>query len=402
MVDRFFDPPLALTPTLSQREREQEILFPPALAEDQGAGVFEPAYLVKILLVKLSSLGDVVHALPVVQDILAALPGAQIDWVVEKSFAPVLALHPGVQRIIPCEIRRWRTAPLSAVTRQQWNAFKADLRQTEYDAVIDLQGLTKSAVVARLARLAPGGKRYALGNQTDGSGYEAPTRWVADVAIHLQPHIHAVQRSRELAARALGYAFAPSPDYGLKRPPAQAGRTHSATEKIANRVAFVHGTSRADKEWPLAHWTALGHRLNAAGYQIALPHGNEKEQLKSQAIARSLNDCASGQAVVWPILPLDALTRELAQCAGVIGVDSGVSHIAVALDLPHVQLYNFDTAWRTGPDAASGRQVSVYGAPSPSVDEVWRAWLGCLETVQGAQDPPPHALKGSSSRTHGA
>lgn len=349
----------------------------------------------KILLVKLSSLGDVVHALPVVQDILAALPGAQIDWVVEKSFAPVLALHPGVQRIIPCEIRRWRKSPLSAVTRQQWNAFKADLRQTDYDAVIDLQGLTKSALVARLARLAPGGKRYALANQTDGSGYEAPTRWVADVAIHITPHIHAVQRSRELAARALGYTFMPSPDYGLKRPSVQTERAHSAPEKIANRVAFVHGTSRADKEWPLDHWTALGHRLNAAGYQIALAHGNEKEKLKSQAIARSLNDRAPGQAVVWPLLALDALTHELAQCAGVIGVDSGVSHIAVALDLPHVQIYNFDTAWRTGPEAISARQVSVYATPEPSVDAVWQAWLVCVETVPPAQIQPSEPLEWS-------
>ncbi|MBG6073513.1 lipopolysaccharide heptosyltransferase I [Polaromonas sp. CG_23.6] len=357
---------------------------------------------VRILLVKLSSLGDVVHALPVVQDILAALPGAHIDWVVEKSFAPVLALHPGVRRVIPCEIRRWRKSPLSAVTRQQWNAFKADLRQTGYDAVIDLQGLTKSALVARLARLAPGGKRFALANQTDGSGYEAPTRWVADVAIHIQPHIHAVQRSRELVARALGYCLTPRPDYGLKRPLAQTGLDHLATEKVANRVAFVHGTSRADKEWPLGHWTALGQRLNAAGYQIALPHGNEKEKLKSQAIARSLNDGAPGQAVVWPLLALDALTHELAQCAGVIGVDSGVSHIAVALDLPHVQLYNFDTAWRTGPDAASARQVSVYAAPQPSVDAVWQAWLGCLATVQGVPGQASESLESSMRGADGA
>ncbi len=335
----------------------------------------------KILLVKLSSLGDVVHALPVVQDILAALPDAQIDWVVEKSFAAVVALHPGVRRIIPCEIRRWRKSPLSAVTRQQWNAFKADLRQTDYDAVIDLQGLTKSAVVARLARLTPGGKRYALANQTDGSGYEAPTRWVADVAIRITPHIHAVQRSRELAATALGYTLPFPPDFGLNRLDAQSGRAQEAIENRAakNRVAFVHGTSRADKEWPLAHWITLGHRLNAVGWQIALPAGSAKEQATSQNIADALNASGSAHAIVWPLLPLDALTHELAQCGGVIGVDSGVSHIAVALDLPHVQLYNFDTAWRTGPDASSGRQVSVFAQPAPTVDAVWNAWLACLE-----------------------
>ena len=337
----------------------------------------------KILLVKLSSLGDVVHALPVVQDIHAALPEAQIDWVVEKSFAPVLVLNTGLHRVISCEIRRWRKSPLADATRREWRAFRAALRHEAYDAVIDLQGLTKSAVVARLARLAPGGKRYALANQTDGSGYEAPTRWVADVAIRITPHIHAVQRSRELAARALNYTFAPHPDFGLKKHLAHTGHTFIAPERIANTVAFVHGTSRADKEWPLRHWTALGRRLNAAGYQIALSHGSAKEQSRSQSIARVLNEGAPGHAIVWPLLSLDALTQELARCAGVIGVDSGVSHIAVALDLPHVQLYNFDTAWRTGPGSVGGRQVSVFAQPAPGVDDVWQAWLGCLETVQG-------------------
>jgi heptosyltransferase-1 len=339
----------------------------------------------KILLVKLSSLGDVIHALPVVQDIRAALPGAQIDWVVEKSFAPVLALCPGLQRVIPCEIRRWRRSPLSALTRQQWNAFKADLRQTAYDAVIDLQGLTKSALVARLARLASGGQRYAMGNQTEGSGYEAPTRWLADVAIQIEPRTPAVQRSRELAARALGYTFTAHPDFGLKVPPAspasaaqagQAGQGEPESAARARQIAFVHGTSRSDKEWPLAYWIELGQRLKAAGYRIVLPHGNAKELATSQALADALNQGAPGSAQVWPLLPLDALTLRLARCAGVIGVDSGVSHIAVALDLPHVQLYNFDTAWRTGPDS-TGRQVSVFAEPAPGVDAVWQAWLAC-------------------------
>ena len=343
----------------------------------------------KILLVKLSSLGDVVHALPVVQDIRAAMPDAQIDWVVEKSFASLLARCPGLNRIVTCEIRRWRKSPLSAATRQQWGAFKAELQQTRYDAVIDLQGLTKSAVVARLARLAPGGKRYALANQTEGSGYEAPTRWVADVAIRVEPHIHAVQRSRELAARALGYMLPSSPDFGLNRPSAQVKRAQTAPEKIANRVAFVHGTSRADKEWPLAHWIELGRRFNAAGWQLALAHGNAKEQATSRAIAGALNKSEPANAIVWPLLPLDALTEELAQCEGVIGVDSGVSHIAVALDLPHVQLYNFDTAWRTGPNEAAGRQVSVFSQPAPGVDAVWQAWLGCLASVKAGQADQP-------------
>ena len=175
----------------------------------------------KILLVKLSSLGDVVHAVPVVHDIRAAFPAAQIDWVVEKSFAPLLARCPGLHRVIACEIRRWRKSFWTAATRHEWRAFKAALQQEHYDAVIDLQGLSKSALVARLARLAPHGKRYALANQTEGSGYEAPTRWVADVAIPITPHIHAIERSRQLAARALGYTPESSLDYGLNKALAQ-------------------------------------------------------------------------------------------------------------------------------------------------------------------------------------
>jgi heptosyltransferase I len=323
---------------------------------------------VKILLVKLSSLGDVVHTLPVVQDILGAMPEAQIDWVVEKSFATVLTQVQGLRRIIQCELRAWRKSPLSAATHAAWRAFKTDLQQDTYDAVIDLQGLTKSALVARLARLTPQGKRYAMANQTDGSAYEAPTRWAADVAIALQPHQHAVQRGRYLAAHALGYGASEPAKYELKMPVPQLIRAQAATKIIA----FVHGTSRADKQWQFQNWVELGKRLNAAGYTVAMVHGSVKELATSHAIAEKIS------AKVWPLIALDALTQELAQCDGVIGVDSGVSHIAVALGLRHVQIYNFDTAWRTGP-ISNNHQVSVFAQPSPSVDAVWHAWQRCQD-----------------------
>jgi heptosyltransferase I len=322
----------------------------------------------KILIVKLSSLGDVVHAMPAVQDIRRALPQAQIDWVVERSFASLAQRCAGVRHVIPCELRRWRKAPLTAATRVEWSAFKAALQREAYDAVIDLQGLTKSALVAWLARLTPTGKRYALANQTEGSGYEAPTRWVADVAITIEPHVHAVRRGRELCARALGYTIPDSESFGLQ---ALVDHALGAPETIASRpcVALVHGSSRADKQWPVAHWLDLAARLDAAGFDVALLHGTDAEQQRSEAMAREMT-----HARVWPRLALDALADALAGCAGVIGVDSGLSHIAVALDLPHVQLYNFDTAWRTGPvDRLCQR--SVYAHPTPSVDTVWQAWL---------------------------
>jgi heptosyltransferase-1 len=312
----------------------------------------------KILFVKLSSLGDVVHAMPALQDIRAALPQAQIDWVVERGFAPLVRGCAGVRRVIECELRRWRKSPFSAATRGEWRAFKQNLQQESYDAVIDLQGLTKSALVSRLARLAPQGRRFGLAAASEGSSFEAPARWLADVAITLPVHIDAETRSRELCARALGYALPAGKSYGL----------HSSAARTAV-VALVHGSSRADKLWPLASWQALGQRLNAQGYGVALPHGNAEEQAMAQRIAGGIE-----RAQVWPRLGLDELTDALGGCAGVVGVDSGLSHIAVALDLPHVQIYNFDTAWRTGPQQML-RQRCVFAQPTPSLDDVWQAWL---------------------------
>ncbi|MBE7365955.1 lipopolysaccharide heptosyltransferase I [Ramlibacter pallidus] len=312
-----------------------------------------------ILIVKLSSLGDVVHAMPAVQDLRAALPQARIDWVVERGFAPLAQRCEGVRRVVPCELRKWRKAPLARDTRAEWRAFRSELHREHYDAVIDLQGLMKSALVARMARLAPGGKRYAMANRTEGSSYEAPTRWVADVAVPVEPRSHAVQRSRDVCAQAFGYVPAASLRYGL-------GRAAATRE---DTVVLVHGTSRADKCWPEAHWVELGRRLVAQGHGIGLPHGSDDERARSERIAAALGP----RAQAWPRLSLDALTARMATCYGAIGVDSGLSHIAVALDLPHVQVYNFDTAWRTGP-IGHPRQRSVYAAPAPGVDSVWQAW----------------------------
>ncbi len=320
-----------------------------------------------ILIVKLSSLGDVVHAMPAVQDILAAHPNARIDWVVERAFAPLVSRCAGVQRVIPCELRRWRKSPWRASTRAEWRLFTQDLQQQAYDLVIDLQGLTKSALVARLARLTPAGARVAMANRTEGSGYEAPTRWVADRAYPMVPHSHALTRSRDVCAMALGYAVPNFISFGLQ---ARIDIKEDAPENVA-RVAFVHGTSRADKEWPFEHWVALGQRLHDHGLGVDVLHGNDAEEARSHALAQRIPG-----AVVWPRLRLDALTDRLATSAGVVGVDSGLSHIAVALNLPHVQIYNFDTAWRTGPlpQGPRVRQQAVFAQPTPDVATVWQAW----------------------------
>ena len=340
----------------------------------------------RVLLVKLSSLGDVVHTLPVVHDLHAGVPGVRVDWVVEKPFAPLLAQCTGIERVIACELRRWRQSPLAASTRREWRAFTAELKQQPYDAVIDLQGLSKSALIARLARLAPGGQRFAMAHPTDGSSYEAPTRWLADVAIELPRRVHAVQRARLLCAQALGYVAAEEvSDVGLGGEPAS-----SSVPSVPSvpTVLLVHGTSRRDKEWPFAHWVQLAAQLRSAGFGLALAHGSAAELATSEALAQAITASTpplSLPVAVWPRLPLDQLSHAMAACCGVVGVDSGLSHIAVALNLPHVQLYNFDTAWRTGPPAegepgARPWQRSVFAQPAPSVEAVWQAWQVCVQS----------------------
>jgi heptosyltransferase-1 len=320
------------------------------------------------LVVKLSSLGDVVHTLPAAMDIQANFPDAQIDWVVEPSFAPIVKACSAVHRVIACDLRYWRKNIWAPETRIQWRAFLTELQQQRYDAIIDLQGLTKSALVTWLARTSAKGKRYAMANATDGSAYESPTRWVADVAIDLEQHTHAMTRGRVVCASALKYEVPSILRYGLN--------IEQSIHNGKKTVVFVHGTSRADKEWPLANWHELGLRLSNAGYQIVLPHGNEEERLRSVAMAEMIP-----KAIVWPRMTIDKLMQAMSSTAGVIGVDSGLSHIAVALNLPHVQIYNFATAWRTGPVGIANekiRQQSVVDFPTPTVEAVWSLWQECV------------------------
>ena len=314
----------------------------------------------RVLIVKLSSLGDVVHSMPVVHDILAAHPGSVIDWVVEPGFAPLLRRVEGVSGIIECALRRWSKAWWTRAVRQEWRAFRTQLQAHRYDAVLDLQGLTKSALIARMAH----GVSHGLANRTDGASHEAPARWLVDHAIRIEPHIHALDRSRELAARALGYRVQGPPVFGL--------RAAVSTPSAAPTLVFVHGTSRDDKLWPEASWIELGRRAIEQGWRIALPHAGAVELARAQRLQQALGE----RAEVWPAMSLDALVDRMGATQGVVGVDSGLSHIATALNLAHVQVYNFPTAWRTGPQAAHGHrhQVCVEGQPTPSLEAVWQAW----------------------------
>ena len=323
----------------------------------------------RILIVKLSSLGDVVHALPVVADIRAAHAGATIDWVSEPAFAPVLRQVRGIAEVIECPLRSWlRRGWWTSAVRTEMRSFLRRLRRDRYDAIVDLQGLTKSAVIARLAR----GPSFGLANRTDGASHEWPARWLVTTPIRVEPRSHALDRSRALVAKALGSDDTPPPRFGLGAGAAATASAASPDAALASTVVLVHGTSRTDKLWPETSWVELGRRLANQGARVALPQSSEAERQRAHRIAGAIGDAAE----VWPAMPLGDLVERLARTAGVVGVDSGPSHIAVALDLPHVQIYNVATAWRTGPQVRHGHrhQVSIEGRPTPSVDAVWAAW----------------------------
>ena len=317
----------------------------------------------QILLVKLSSLGDVIQTMPVVQDLLRVWPQAQIDWVVEEAFAPLVERVEGVRKVLPIAQRRWRKTRWSGATREEQADFLERLQAESYDAVIDFQGLIKSALVARRAHVTKAGFRTTYANGSEACSYEWPVRWMLDRTVPMPRRIHAVARYRKLAAGALGYLADDAPVYKLRL---RAEPARAAGECV---IVFAHGTTRADNEWPQAAWLALGQRFIAQGYQIALPQSGALELAFTQRLATALG----AGAEVWSALTLAQVLDRMATAIGVIGVDSGLSHMAVALNLPHVQIFSQPRAWRAGP-VGQPHQRAVGGAIAPDVNEVWQAW----------------------------
>lgn len=321
----------------------------------------------RILIVKLSSLGDVVQTLPVVHDIHARFPGAAVDWVVEEAFAPLLRQAPTIARVLPLAQRRWRKARWDSGVRRERREFLRVLREQAYDAVLDLQGLIKSALVARKARLAPGGFTASFGNRSELCGYEWPVRYLVNRAVPMPRRVHAVARTRWMAAAALGYDTAvvdQPPVYPWAREPAPG----------APQVVFAHGTTRSDNEWPEERWRALGERFAADGFQVLLPQAGAREAEFARRLAAAIGPAAH----VLPPMDLAKLLARMAQASGLVGVDSGIAHMGVALGLPVVEIFSQPRAWRAGP-VGQPHQRAVGGEHVPDVDEVWTAWRACWD-----------------------
>ena len=267
-----------------------------------------------ILLVKTSSLGDVVHNLPVASDIRARFPEARIDWVVEEAFADIPRLHPAVRKVIPVAVRRWRRNLLAATTWGELREYRKVVRSERYDLVLDTQGLIKSAL---LARQVPGRR---AGYAAEAAREPLAARFYDDTYA-IPGNLHAVERNRRLAAAALGYAPNLPLDYGI------AAELLAAPWLPAQPYCvLLSASSRADKLWPEADWLQLAAALNARGLACVLPGGSAEERERAARLATGMQ-----QAVAAPPLGIAELARLLAGARVVVGVDTGLTHIAAAL-----------------------------------------------------------------------
>ena len=328
----------------------------------------------KILLVRVSSLGDVLHNLPLVADILRHHPGAQVDWVVEEGYVSLVRLNPMVRKVIPFALRRWKKGLGDAAVRAELRGFFRDLRFEAYDYVFDTQGLIKTGLIMAAARVHAGGQKIGMANGTEDSGYEGVSRIFHTKSVPVALRTHAVARGRQVVAASLGYAVDTPPDFGLTAPDPIETTGRPTWMPAGDYAVFFHATARAAKKWPFDDWVALGRAL--APLPILLPWGSPGERADAERLANALSN-----ATVLPKLSMmDAV--ELARHARLaVGVDTGLTHIAAAFVRPTVEIYCDSPRWKTEGNW-SPRIVNLgdAGAP-PTVEQVVTAARGLLQQV---------------------
>ncbi|CAO95129.1 lipopolysaccharide heptosyltransferase RfaC [Erwinia tasmaniensis] len=278
----------------------------------------------RVLMIKTSSMGDVLHSLPALTDAMRAIPDIRFDWVVEEGFAQIPSWHPAVDRVLPVAIRRWRKHWFGSRVREERVNFKRELQAREYDAVIDAQGLIKSA--ALVTRLAKGIKHGA----DSRSAREPFASWWYDKRHEIGKQQHAVQRTRELFAKSLNYPLpATMGDYAIAQ-----HFTQALPDSANPYLVFLHATTRDNKHWPESHWRELIALMQPAGLQIKLPWGAGHEYQRALRLAEGFDFVE-----VLPKLTLEQVAGTLAGARAVVSVDTGLSHLAAALDRPNITLY---------------------------------------------------------------
>jgi lipopolysaccharide heptosyltransferase I len=301
------------------------------------------------LIIRPSSLGDIVHALPIVHDLAQHRPGMAIDWVAEEPFAGLVALNRGVRRVIPVALRRWRHHLLRQTTWREFGVFRRQLVDERYDAVLDLQEQVKGALLGMLARGPVHGP--------DRASIREPAATLAYRYKHrIDPDSHLIDRCRALAGAAFGYEPEGPPRFDLSPP-------HPQNAPSTRYAVLLHATSRTDKLWPEMHWRVLIEHFLRAGIVVVLPWGSSVESARSARLADGL-----AGVVVPPHRSLPRLAALLAHADIVCGVDTGLVHLAAALGVPTIALFVATDARLAGVERASARARDLGGigiVPTP-------------------------------------
>ncbi len=310
----------------------------------------------RVLIVKTSSMGDVIHTLPAVTDAVQMVPGVHFDWLIEKPFAEIPAWHTAVESIITCEVRRWRQQIIATVRNGVWRKFINKLGQREYDLIIDAQGLVKSALLSRFAR----GLRH--GFDADSARESWASRFY-HYRHNVPRHIHAVQRLRQLFACSLGYQVPTGlPHYGVAR-----DRLPQSAFADQAYLVFLHGTTWPTKHWPVSHWQRLARIVVDRGFKVYLPWGNINEYQRAKAIARVCRNVN-----VLPRLSLAEVAATLSGAKACVAVDTGLGHLAAALAVPTVSLYGPTNPILTGAVGVNQAHLAADFACAPCLQRECR------------------------------
>ena len=276
----------------------------------------------RVLLIKTSSMGDIIHTLPALTDAGKAIQGIKFDWMVEETFAEIPAWHPLVDRVIPVELRRWRRKMFSPATWSAFAALRKKLAHERYDVILDAQGLVKSAFLGFFTR----GERVGLDWP---SAREALASLVYQRKCKVNFYQHAILRMRSLFSQALGYVLPDSaPDFGVSR------KLFQVPHQTEPYLVFLHGTTWATKQWPMSYWIQLAERAKEAGLRVKISGGSRDEMERAEAIAKH---CCIVDVI--PRLSISAMAALLANAKAVVAVDTGLGHLAAALNIPTISLY---------------------------------------------------------------
>ncbi len=298
----------------------------------------------KVLIIKTSSMGDMIHTLPALTDASLAIPNIRFDWVAEEGFAEVPLWHKNVEQVIATGLRRWRKRPLEAIKSGELKMFIKQLRAKQYDLVIDAQASIKSAITTRITRGPYSGMDFRSVRETFANlAYQKTFR--------IDRQQHAIDRLRQLFAQALQYPLPNSlPDYGID--PARLAPSPIALPR--RYLVFVHTASWRTKCWPEDYWIQLLSDSTRAGFEVLLPWGNEEERQRAVRIAAE-----SSKAHVLPRLKLSEVATVLHHAAAAVCNDTGLAHMAAALNVPAVTLYGPTDPRKIGTVGRNQEQLRV-------------------------------------------